>query len=118
MLHFRTTTVFSYPVIRTVVHSGPARCKLHAEGASTQCSMSQIAQIAFQIDEFGIFGNFDPPPFDGCPTCWRGQALFCRPSCLLVRYKSYRSIVTTPSLLNPPHPCHKTNKRLGPRSIS
>ena len=29
MLHFGTTTGFSDPLIRTVMHGGPARCRLH-----------------------------------------------------------------------------------------
>ena len=60
MHHFGTAAVFSSPQIRTVTHGGPAA--LYAEGASTLSRMHEIPHIPFQTDEFGMCGNFHPPP--------------------------------------------------------
>ena len=66
MLHFRNTTVFSIPQIRTVMHGSLVRCKLHCMQrvlAPTPGCLG-FRNIPFQTDEFGMCGNFNPSPLD------------------------------------------------------
>ena len=89
MLHFGTAMLFSYPLMRTVMHGSPVhhRCRLHyAEGASTHSWMPKILHIPFQTEEFGMCGNFDPSHLmkrvshmlggGGCPY-FAGGVVFC-----------------------------------------